>query len=848
MKGDFSRIRFNLSKQYTAVLEQQGRVSLDADANEQSAIDAWLRRTESVDVIGEYGAPVNDAGFAITVAGNQIAIGAGRYYVEGLLCENTTDALPYQHQPYLLHPSPTDATLIAELPGQGSGASVQVFLQVWQRLVIPLDDPSLREPALGQADTTVRLQTVWRVVASLALPPGSTPQPGPVIGPRRPFGLRPPIGLLGAKQRLASTLVSRNPILSRGGAVLAGSGVLAGTGVVAGSGGLTGAGGTPPPAAPVDCCTAMYADAGPAADTGSMAAMTSGGGSECSCLPIPAAGYQGLENQLYRVEIHQGGSESTATFKWSRENGSVVAAIQSVSGSTIAVDSLGPDANLGFQANQWVEISDDTYLFGEVPNQPGILYQIQSVDPTGPSITLTTPVAPVDPAHNARVRRWDQTGTTAGTSGLALQPGSWIALENGIQVNFGSGSYQSGDFWTIPARSASGQIEWPPDGSDGEFYQPPESMLVYNAPLACIHWDPSAKQYKVEDCRRLFSPLTALTAPAAANALHVTKTNWANDALMTADQWVANGLSITFDGAPTGPVTGGNFIVTIESVYDPFPAFTQRFALSGESISRLLPSTILRTYFVIDSTVAVKGNVITWTMPYANANELQKYTVTVLNAGLIYGAQIGQYARVRVRLIGNAIYSTAGSTPVYLDGKCFGQVAQNANGTKRNDLLLPSGSDAKASDFESWFNLAPTLLVTGITVPYTALYAVVVNNTVTGVTASPPNPSAPPPTVNPYVTVSMNYSAIADTQLTLTLTDAGGAASQYASIQSPVTVRAGEAFANATITITGNPLASGKPETVTIAVNASVATAVGPVAGSPVTFTLTGGISQTIIP
>ena len=57
MKGDFSRIRFNPAKQYTAVLEQQGRVSLDADSNEQLLIDEYLRRNETVDVIGAYGAP-----------------------------------------------------------------------------------------------------------------------------------------------------------------------------------------------------------------------------------------------------------------------------------------------------------------------------------------------------------------------------------------------------------------------------------------------------------------------------------------------------------------------------------------------------------------------------------------------------------------------------------------------------------------------------------------------------------------------------------------------------------------------------------------------------------------------
>ena len=42
-----------------------------------------------------------------------------------------------------------------------------LVLEVWQRLVTALDDPCLLEPALGQADTTARLQTVWRVVGSI---------------------------------------------------------------------------------------------------------------------------------------------------------------------------------------------------------------------------------------------------------------------------------------------------------------------------------------------------------------------------------------------------------------------------------------------------------------------------------------------------------------------------------------------------------------------------------------------------------------------------------------------------------------------------------------------------------
>ena len=65
------------------MLEQQGRVALDADANEQCAINDYLRTTETVDVVGAVGGPAGHAGFKIAVKGGVIEIGAGRYYVEG---------------------------------------------------------------------------------------------------------------------------------------------------------------------------------------------------------------------------------------------------------------------------------------------------------------------------------------------------------------------------------------------------------------------------------------------------------------------------------------------------------------------------------------------------------------------------------------------------------------------------------------------------------------------------------------------------------------------------------------------------------------------------------------------
>ena len=39
MQGDFTRLTFDRSKHYSSVLKQQGRVALDADWNEQVAIE-----------------------------------------------------------------------------------------------------------------------------------------------------------------------------------------------------------------------------------------------------------------------------------------------------------------------------------------------------------------------------------------------------------------------------------------------------------------------------------------------------------------------------------------------------------------------------------------------------------------------------------------------------------------------------------------------------------------------------------------------------------------------------------------------------------------------------------------
>src|SRR6516164_4199149 len=91
MAVDLSRVTFDPSKHYSALLHQQGRVSIDADLNEAQEIRRYREETTAVDVIGQTGAPRVGGGYAVTVApgGHDVLISGGSIYVEGILAELT---------------------------------------------------------------------------------------------------------------------------------------------------------------------------------------------------------------------------------------------------------------------------------------------------------------------------------------------------------------------------------------------------------------------------------------------------------------------------------------------------------------------------------------------------------------------------------------------------------------------------------------------------------------------------------------------------------------------------------------------------------------------------------------
>jgi len=170
MSSDISRQRFNPRNNFNSVLMQQGRVQLDADWNEWNEMLDRRWRSETIDIIGRGVVPLETPnGFEIQVSGGTLTIGRGRIYVDGLQAENHgggtaefdpvlgeergVDPIPYDEQPYFPNATPLPET----------GGPHLVYLDVWERELTAIEEPALREVALGGPDTTTRLQTAWQV-------------------------------------------------------------------------------------------------------------------------------------------------------------------------------------------------------------------------------------------------------------------------------------------------------------------------------------------------------------------------------------------------------------------------------------------------------------------------------------------------------------------------------------------------------------------------------------------------------------------------------------------------------------------------------------------------------------
>ena len=110
--------------------------------------------------------------------------------------------------------------------------------------------------------------------------------------------------------------------------------------------------------------------------TGQLTASTGVQPPDTPCAVPAAAGYARLENQLYRVEIQRSGGvggAAPATFKWSRDNGSIAAEWLGTDGDELVIPDAGRDTVLGFHDNRWVELSHDAL---DLAGETGVVVEV----------------------------------------------------------------------------------------------------------------------------------------------------------------------------------------------------------------------------------------------------------------------------------------------------------------------------------------------------------------------------------------------------------------------------------------------------------------------------------------
>jgi hypothetical protein len=539
MKGDFTRFTFQPNKQYTSVLMQQGRLQLDADWNEQMGILAYLNQVQARDTIGaSAGTSETEGGFEIQIAdedNTDLIITPGRFYLDGILCELVrgsnldvelladsqlkkirvpnwlVDDLEFDKNQWveISQQVPTDGqqnlryqiesidvklqilTLAKPLPQNwqddklilhrvttyatqpnypkppkyphpsATKKDILVYLDAWQRHITAIEDPSIREVALQVPDTATRTKTVWQVKLL-------------------------PIDLSGIDKKNKITLEQIKALKEW------------------------------------QQLTGEYP--GKQKTTGRIVKLTASTDLNPDA-EVPTPGYyQGTDNRLYRIEIHTSGSLGTATFKWSRDNGSTVSAIDRIEGNIINLISPIKDIHNLFSNEPgkplpWLEITNEEQ---ELKNEPGTLVQLIDAKPDRLIFDLSKirgniPTATKDEARvgKFKVRRWHDTSSGE----ILTSKDGWISIEDGISIEFTVGTFtdpttknqipyefQTGDFWLIPARESTKSIEWTQDDLGRWQPQPPQGIDHHYTPLASIDPDESSNP-KIVDFRTKFPTL-----------------------------------------------------------------------------------------------------------------------------------------------------------------------------------------------------------------------------------------------------------------------------------------------------------------------------------------------------
>jgi hypothetical protein len=461
MNGDFSRLTFNPRKHYRAVRMQQGRVQLDADWNEQSDIISYARETLLKDLLGSSGAPTAQAGFRISLPDDQEEVDAGSSSNPEFEQESNS-----KHQET---PAPDLHIASGHYYVDGILCENEQELIFSQQSTSPYStsSASLKDFVVVYLDAWIRHITYFED-SSLR----ETALGGIDTATREQTAWR--VKLLPLSKHPSTT----------------------------------------------DNNLAAYEHILTLPEWRELLDRQENKGLMAARLALPTT----LENQLYRVEIHNVHNDHV-TFKWSRENGSVRFALTNIEEGerknataqyvVTLTEQLRDQVQL--RKGDWVEFVN-TNIQAEGHTFP--LYQvINQPDFTSQQLVLagqySQGLAELVKSKGASLllQRWDYdvNRTSPPSDGVTvLHEDEWLDLERGIQVRFApDGIYHQGDYWLLPSRTFTG-IEWPSD-EQRPLALPPEGIYHHYCPLALLHFA-RGRWRVVRDLRPIFETLPAITA------------------------------------------------------------------------------------------------------------------------------------------------------------------------------------------------------------------------------------------------------------------------------------------------------------------------------------------------
>ena len=483
-RGDFTRDTYDKSKHFLRVLMQQGRVQLDADFNEQISILLDRLQTLTKDVLGLHGGPEDNCGFEFIANHEQINNLSSLSEHEKKQLKNKlndegyligkgnyyVEGLLCENEDYIPYLKQRDSASFEVLL---NGYTYLAYLDIWERHITHIEDEDemkigIREVALGGADTTTRSKLVWQVKLKEI---------------NNPKDIETVTQQIKSNNKYFHSLLGRELLKPGNGKIRARA-------------------------------------------TKLISANTNE-----PCIIASKSTYRGTENQLYRVEVFtvpDSEGQRKVTFVWSRENSSVVFPILTSSTNSsitsFTLEHVGRDSHLSLSEGNWVEIIDDDYV---LQGRPRKLLRVATIDPIQKQVTLMGDASGtvLEMEKHPLLRRWD-----SGEIHIKLSntDEKWIALEDGIEVQFVEGCYQVGDYWLIPVRNATGDVEWPKKRIENKLVpdaQTPHGVAHHYAPLAII--SVGAEKVTAHDCRRSISSKENSTASQEFNS--VVNASWHHD-------------------------------------------------------------------------------------------------------------------------------------------------------------------------------------------------------------------------------------------------------------------------------------------------------------------------------